>query len=290
MDTTNNKPFLRPNPLDDYLFYKVMGEKGDEVQLLGFLNAVLGKQGKKPIESLKILGNSSYVKDVMEGKTCILDILAVLCDGTRVNVEVQLSNEYNMDRRSLFYWSKVYTGSLEEGKDYSELPNVIAINIVDFNIKPVGKLHSSFKLRENDDPSIVLTDALEIHFLNMVQWRKQKGKDPKNDPLHRWLTWFDKQSPSELVEEIIDMDGPIAEAYRKLEEACRDQDAYRSYWAQRKYDHDKISAINGARREGLQKGNEQGRLEVARKMKEMGLPIAQIAEGTGLSAEAVEQL
>ncbi|MDR2717194.1 MAG: hypothetical protein LBB89_03900 [Treponema sp.] len=40
-------PLLRQrhNPLNDYLFYKIMGEKGDEIQLLGFLNAVLGKTG-----------------------------------------------------------------------------------------------------------------------------------------------------------------------------------------------------------------------------------------------------
>jgi hypothetical protein len=31
----------RYNLLNDYLFLKVMGEKGDEVQLLAFLNAVL---------------------------------------------------------------------------------------------------------------------------------------------------------------------------------------------------------------------------------------------------------
>ncbi|MDR2069380.1 MAG: hypothetical protein LBP71_05875 [Spirochaetaceae bacterium] len=31
----------RLNLLNDYLFVKVMGKKGDEEQLLGFLNAVL---------------------------------------------------------------------------------------------------------------------------------------------------------------------------------------------------------------------------------------------------------
>ena len=35
------------DPLNDFQFYKVMGEKGDEVQLLGFLNAVLGKTGSE---------------------------------------------------------------------------------------------------------------------------------------------------------------------------------------------------------------------------------------------------
>jgi hypothetical protein len=46
------------NPLNDYLFLKVMGEKGDEVQLLGFLNAVLGKSGKGQLVSVEILDNN----------------------------------------------------------------------------------------------------------------------------------------------------------------------------------------------------------------------------------------
>jgi predicted transposase/invertase (TIGR01784 family) len=76
--------------------------------------------------------NTSFVKDKIDGKSCVLDVLAVLHDGTKVNIEVQLGNEYNMDRRSLFYWSKVYTESLKDGQNYRELPNVIAINIVDW--------------------------------------------------------------------------------------------------------------------------------------------------------------
>ena len=42
------------DPLNDYLFIKVMGEKGDEVQLLGFLNAVLGRTGKDRFNSVEI--------------------------------------------------------------------------------------------------------------------------------------------------------------------------------------------------------------------------------------------
>jgi len=38
METINNNTFTeRLNPLNDFLFFKVMGEKGNEVQLLGFL-------------------------------------------------------------------------------------------------------------------------------------------------------------------------------------------------------------------------------------------------------------
>jgi len=46
--------------------------------------------------------------------------------------------------------------------------------------------------------------------------------------------------------------------------------------------------------EGLAKGHDEGRneasLEIARNLKKMGLPITQIADGTGLSIETIEQI
>jgi hypothetical protein len=39
----------RFNPLNDFLFLKYMGEKGDEEQLLAFLNAVLTENRPEPI-------------------------------------------------------------------------------------------------------------------------------------------------------------------------------------------------------------------------------------------------
>jgi len=143
----NFKPYPRLNPLDNFLFYKVFGEKGSEAQLIGLLNAVLGRSGKKPIKSVDIQESKYILKDIIDGKSCILDVLAVFEDGTKVNIEVQIRDEHNMDRRSLFYWSRVYSKSLNEGLDYKELSNVIAINIVDFNFPKQGSFHTCFHLK-----------------------------------------------------------------------------------------------------------------------------------------------
>ena len=75
-----------------------------------------------------------------------------------------------MERRSLYYWSKIYFESLGEGHNYRKLPNVIAINIIDFNFLPGENVHTCFNLREAANPTIILSHALEIHFINMVKW------------------------------------------------------------------------------------------------------------------------
>ena len=309
METSNNITVTeRLNPLNDFLFFKVMGEKGNEIQLLGFLNAVLGNSGKKPIESIEILENQSFVTDVINGKSCILDVLAILSDGTKVNIEVQLSNQGNMDRRSLYYWSKVYFESLDEGHDYRELPNVIAINIIDFDFLPGGNVHTYFNLREAANPSLILSGALEIHFINMVKWRKQEDKDIVKNSLHRWLTWFDEGSPPELVAEVVSMDSTIKAADERQSYIARtrtetlrvegsplpNEEARRVYWSRRKAEHDRISGLNHARREGrgegLQEGREERNTEIARNALAEGFSMEAIQKITGLDLEAIKQL
>jgi hypothetical protein len=63
----------RLNPLNDYLFLKLMGEEGDEEQCLAFLNAVLGSKGKKPVKLIKILENRTFPADIIGDKSSIFD-------------------------------------------------------------------------------------------------------------------------------------------------------------------------------------------------------------------------
>jgi len=167
-----------------------------------------------------------------------------------------------MDRRSLFYWGKLYTKALKKGQDYIKLPDVIAINILGFDFPPGGSVRTCFRLREDTDPSLVLTTALEIHFVNMVRWRKQAKKDVVGNPLHRWLAWLDPQSPPELVREVKNMDALIAEADEKQEFVMQSEDARDYYDRRQKAEWDQISGLNTARREGRLEGKQEGHMEL----------------------------
>ena len=175
METLLTRNGERVTALRDYLFLKVMGEKGDEEQLLAFLNAVLGRTGENQFVSVEIMEGKSLVAETMGLKSGVLDLRAVLPGGTIVNVEVQLSNDHDMDKRSLFYWSKLFVNSLKKGQNYEELPRVIAINIINFEFFAAGDYHTRFHLWEDKD-EILMTDVLEIHYLDMVKWRGGKRK------------------------------------------------------------------------------------------------------------------
>ena len=264
----------RYDPLNDYLFYKIMGEKGDEVQLLGFINAVLGKTGNDRFTAVEIIENKSFSPKVIGDKASILDVRAVLQGKTKANIEVQIRNENNMDRRSLFYWSREYAESLQAGQDYRELPDVIAINIVDFDFPPASNFHTLFQLRENDNRDLVLTGALEIHFINMVQYRKQRKKI-LDDPLCRWLAWLDASSPPGLIAEVVKMDTAIETANERMVYVTGDKEAIRAYEMRLMGLSDYNSSMNYAREEGHEEGRNEERLRLL-EMLEQGLPVEEI--------------
>jgi predicted transposase/invertase (TIGR01784 family) len=302
--------------MNDYLFYKIMGEKGDEVQLLGFLNAVLGRTGDDRFTSVEIFENKTFTPETIGKKSTTFDVRAELQGGARVNVEVQIRNEHNMDRRSLYHWGREFVKSLKAGKDYRELPDVIAVNIVNFDFPPLRHYHTCFHLREDRERDFVLTNSLEIHFINMVKYRKafglRRGKKVISagpicgEPLARWLAWLNPSSSQELIAEVKKMDSSIVAAADKLEELLANEDAVRFY--EMRFDAlcNETSARNYAietglkrgmkkgmkkgMKEGMKKGREESMLEIAGKMKVLGRPSPEIAEITSLSPEVIEGL
>ncbi|MDR2951923.1 MAG: Rpn family recombination-promoting nuclease/putative transposase [Treponema sp.] len=262
----------RLNPLNDFIFLKIMGEKGDEEQLLSFLNAVLNRPENQKLLSVEIMSNTTLPADIIGGKSCILDVLAELENGDRINIEVQLRNPGNMDRRSLFYWSREFNKGISAGEKYREVPNVIAINIVGYEFLPqVPDFHTTFHIWEDRHREIMLTDALEIHFLDMIKFRSLEGRDVTNNVLHRWLTYLDKRSPKKLVEEVIKMDIAIQKAEERLRTISQDAESLRLYEIREKALYDWNSGIDFAERkgkeEGIKIGEQKGELKIVNLLK-----------------------
>jgi predicted transposase/invertase (TIGR01784 family) len=266
----------RLNPLDNFFFMKTFGEKGDEEYLLGFLNAILKRTGRDGLVSVDISGDKTLTAEIAGKKMSVLDVLARTDKGDHVNIEVQLQDPYNMDRRSLFYWGKQYVKHLEAGEDYSTLPNVIAINIVDFDFIKLDDFHTSFHLWEDRNTSYQLTNAIEIHFINMVKFRKLKTKDIKNNPLERWLMYLDKGTPPEIIEEIIKMDTTIERTNERLTFLSQDEKTMRLYEMQQKGQADWNSVNNALKRSEKSAQEEHAaRVEAEKRAEEAARELAE---------------
>lgn len=276
----------RLKPLNDFIFGKTFGEEGDEEQLLSLLNAILAKTKHKKLVRIEIVEHRTFTAEVVGDKTSILDIRAIAEDGTRINIEVQLRDYGNMDRRSLFYWSREFAGGLDKGDDYSQLANVIAINIVNFEAVNLNDFHTVFHLWEDTHKDCLLTDALEIHFIDVKKFNALPEKDIKNNALHRWLTFFDQNISDDLLKELMDMDVAIYKANEKMTFLANDKEVLRLYNMREMAQIDYNSGMKKARNEG----KIESKIEIARNLLEMNMSYDQIAKATGLTFEEINRL
>ena len=272
----------RLNPLNDFLFLKLMGEEGNEVQCLAFLNAILGSKGKVPINLIKILENRAITADIIGEKASILDVRVETDTGEKVNIEVQLKDLHNMEKRTLFYWGREFTKGISEGDDYLLLPKVITINIVNFDNIKINDFHTCFHLWEDDHKDYLLTNVLEIHFINMKKFRQLKTSDIAHNPLERWLTFLDKETPSEIIEEVVKMDIAISRANERLNFVSQDKEFLRNYHLREMAMSDLTTAINT--------GIEKREIEIAKNLLRMNLTAEQIQEATGLDTETIQTI
>jgi len=272
----------RFNPLNDYLFLKLMGEEGDEEQCLAFLNAVLGSKNKNPVKLIKILENKTFSAEIIGEKSSILDVRAETDIGEKINIEVQLKDMHNMEKRTLLHWGREFTKSISAGDDYKDLPKVITINIVNFDNIKLDDFHTCFHLWEDNHSDYLLTDVLEIHFINMVKFRKHKTRDIVNNPLERWLTFFDMTTPEKVLEEVINMDSAINKTNERLNFVTQEKEFLRNYHMREMALSDWTTGVNTA--------IEKKQIEIAKNMLNMGLSPEIIQKAVGLDIETIQEI
>lgn len=278
---------------NDFIFKRIFGHQDNIDILKSLLQAIL----KVEIVELELIKDTKLTKDRLEDKQGILDIRAKFNNGQHVNIEMQLINQYNMDKRTLFYWAKMFAEQLKPGNAFDELKKTITINILDFNyIDGIDKYHTTYHLREDEFNDNILTDVLEIHFLEIPKFEKKHEPDFKS-PLERWLLFID--NPTEEVLDMIEQHDPaIRKANSVLDYLANDEETMRLYELREKAIHDEVTRIEGAKREGRKEGREQGREEgreagmrdVALNMISKGFDIPTILSVTGLEKDVVNRL
>ena len=141
---------------NDVVFQKIFGMKKHKEILISFLNSILYLKGEDMIKEVTFEEKKMDVTLIANEKISILDLHVLTESEININVEIQLINQYNMIKRTIFYMSKMILSQLEKGEDYSCLDRTITINILNFNflneddfIKNYGLFEKKTKLVEN---------------------------------------------------------------------------------------------------------------------------------------------
>jgi predicted transposase/invertase (TIGR01784 family) len=204
---------------------------------------------------------------------------------------VQVTNQHNMDKRTLWYWGDIYSEGIKKGEDYKKLTKVITINIVDFEyIKIPNKFHTTFHLWEDEIKDYMLTDVVEIHFIEMEKFRKLTNKNLKQDKLQRWLSFFREDISKEELKELMEMDVDIKKAEEKIQYLSSAPKTLALYKARERSLHERANMISSAREEGINEGINIGKITMVENLLKMGVAVEQIATTAELPIEKVVEL
>jgi len=156
----------------------IFNTKLEEV-LLSIDENYLNKINKEKMKSLEDLV-TEIIKPVNES---LISIKATTTKNEIINIEIQMYNDPNICKRSLYYASHIISRSLPRGKYYSygDIPNVIMINILNNNLfdgttKEQEKRDWVFTIKdERSNYESYFKDSLKIYFIELPKF-KEYGK------------------------------------------------------------------------------------------------------------------
>lgn len=237
------------NPMNDVLFKFIFGKEERKQITIDFLNAVLQPSLGHPIKDLTFV--PSEMNPEHDGdKLTRLDVACVLDTQEQIDVEVQVVNEKNIERRTLFYWSQMYLMSLPSGKLYNDLKPAITINLLDFAFLPQEEPYAMYGIY-NPLNGHQLTKDLMLHFLEIPKYARGPRKPViQMTKMERWLAYFANQLDTEGKEELAMNEAAIRNAMDAARVFLNNTAERRRYINREMARMDRESGLLNARQEG----------------------------------------
>jgi predicted transposase/invertase (TIGR01784 family) len=282
------------DPTVDFAFKRVLGDPEHTAITVHFLNAVLA--GSPRITHVEIL-NPILEQETDDDKLAILDVKAQDDQGRWLNIEMQTTTQIGLRQRLAYYAASLYVGQMHSGDAYDELRPAISICVLDALLFPdVPDLHLNFRLR-NCRHELVLTDDVQVHFLELPKYNPSVHPVIGATPLEKWAYFFryaSQLTPDEISGRLTDAE--FIEAAGVLEMIAQSPREREMYEARLKFERDKSWWIKTAkaeghaegRAEGIERGEYSGQIRLLQRL--LGLPESSASDLVELEFEQLSSL
>jgi predicted transposase/invertase (TIGR01784 family) len=245
--------------------------------------------------------NSELLPAHLEAKLARFDVHVTFNDGESADLEMQLCKpEDDLKKRAVQYAAILMSGQSRRGHAYRENKRVYQIFFLNFILFPDSdKLPRRYFYMEEEEHDR-LTDSVEIIFYEMPKLEQRvldilagKADMETLSEEEKWcmfLKYRHEDRAVKLIEELSRKEEGIMWAERAAAKIDRDYEKFARKMAEEKNRLDIALRREAIRQQALVEGMEKEKLEIARKMKNAGRPLSEIAEFTDLSAESIEQM
>ena len=282
-------------PRVDLAFKKIFGVEENKDLLISLINSVVSEEDQ--VEDVTIL-NPYNPKNFKRDKLSILDIKAKGHNDKRFNIEIQITDEADYDKRALYYWAKLYTEQLKQAQDYSNLNKTIGIHILNFlSITDNDRYHNCFHITDKIDGENYFRD-FEMHTIELKKFDTEENKElgglvgKIKSALDIWLAFLTRHEllnkenlPKELENTELKKALSVIEVMNFSEE---ERQAYEDHLKWLRIEANTLKkTYNNAKSEGIAIGIEQGTYNITIKMLKENADINFIAKVTGLTEEEI---
>lgn len=275
------------SPKIDVVFHMLFGEQKHERITKKLIEDVIGEK----VETIELEQTPYLWGEQANDKVGIIDIRATINNKNPIDIEMQIADNKNIEKRILFYWSRLYLKQLKEGEDYRKLNRSISIIFLDYKLEGLDELpiHTKWQIKESKNGEIILTEDLEIHIIELPKIKEKM----EEGSLKKWILFLENPEGEE-TKKMAENEKEIKEAIETLEEISSDEAKERMAELRQKYIMDREAELETAEEKGIRKGKEEGikeeKLAIARKMKQKNLLMEDIIELTGLSEEEIRSI
>jgi predicted transposase/invertase (TIGR01784 family) len=290
------------SPRVDVAFKKIFGVEENKDLLISLINSIVGKEDQ--VLDITLL-NPYNPQNFRQDKLSILDIKAKGIDGKRFNIEIQISDEADYDKRALYYWAKLYTEQLKVAQDYSTLAKAIGIHILNFTSIPEAEnYHNVFHITEKENGFAYFKD-LELHTIELNKFTCDSSEELQDivaktrNTLDMWVAFLTRHDllradklPKELDNDKLKKALKVLDVLNFSEE---ERELYEDHlkWLRIEANTLKKTAEKAKEEgiaEGIEKGIEKRNIEVAINMIKQKLDNKLISSVTGLTLEEILKL
>ena len=282
------------NRMNDAFAKFIFANEARKLLTLDLINSFFEFEGTAQIMDFSF-SDRELDPDKKRGKGVVLDVVGESSDGTLVNVEIQLQQFDDMDRRTLYYWSQLYTRRLLSGEDYENLNRTVTLNILDYTLFPKEKwphYHSCFAVLNTREMNHALTKDLEIHFVELPKLTRSDKNTARH--LERWLRYLSPKTTMEERRRLAMEDANIHTAMEAEKEFVKNPLCITAYEQHQKYLRDKHAREKFVRKEGEAIGEARGiAMGIAKAvsaLRKKGKSDADIAELLDMDVKEVQQI
>ena len=301
------------DPKADVTFKKVFGEHKNLV--ISLLNALLPLDEGKQVESIEYLPPEMVPRTPIDKDTSV-DVRCEETGGRKFIVEMQMSWTESFKQRVLFNASKAYVKQFGRGDEYESLQPVYSLNLVNKTFEPdLDEYYHYYRMVHYLHSDKVL-EGLHLVFVELPKFKAKNLAEKKMQVLWlRFLTEIGRDGADEVSQDLLDnpqtgqaleivresaysreemaaYDGfwdyvsrkksELADVKKKLTELAAERDAVTAERDAATAERDAATAERDAATEKLR--------QTVRGLKEIRMPIDQIAKVTGLTADEIEKL